>query len=360
MRQENGRLSREVEDQRGRVAVLEQALAEKDGLAVQNKQECQRILSLVGNLDKFNASLLDLQGSLGHMAENMKQERAAAMQAQNVSQSTRVVVERIAGSMGELSRNSRLAAEQVVALDGSAQQIGGILRLIKEIADQTNLLSLNAAIEAARAGEQGRGFAVVADEVRKLAERTSTATNDISNLVAQIRLQSSESQQRMDTLSAQSHTFSEESQITSSTVGDLLVLTEQMETAISSSALRSFCELAKIDHVIFKFRVYRVLFGLSEEAEDKFAEHTQCRLGKWYYEGDGHQLFSGLPGYQEIEAPHQQVHRYALEALRAHVSGDAEGSIRCIERMEDASLQVIANLDRLADASEQEVHILHA
>jgi methyl-accepting chemotaxis protein len=95
------------------------------------------------------------------------------------------VVQETVNVMRELAVQMEAAVDGIAALDKQSQIIGTIIKSISSIADQTNLLALNAAIEAARAGEQGRGFAVVADEVRQLASRTTTATKEIVDVVLQ-------------------------------------------------------------------------------------------------------------------------------------------------------------------------------
>jgi methyl-accepting chemotaxis protein len=108
-----------------------------------------------------------------------------SQQTDSTAQKGATVIQQTVDVMRELAQHMEQAAESIAALDKQSQIIGSIISSISSIADQTNLLALNAAIEAARAGEQGRGFAVVADEVRQLASRTSKATEEIVGVVAQ-------------------------------------------------------------------------------------------------------------------------------------------------------------------------------
>ncbi|MEE1924476.1 methyl-accepting chemotaxis protein [Pseudomonas sp. 148P] len=331
---------------------------EAEQRAAEYQASSQKFASLVANLATFSRSLEMTQSSFAKLAESMGQERQHAVQAQLISQDSRSAIDSIAMNLQTLAGSSEEASAKVGQLDEQAQKVGGILQIIKEIADQTNLLALNAAIEAARAGDAGRGFAVVADEVRKLAKRTAEATAEITTLVGKIRLDSSNSRDQIADLAEHSAVFSKDGQEAADTMRRLLEMSSTTERTVSASALRSFCELAKIDHLIYKFRVYKVLFGISDESESSFALHTHCRLGKWYYEGAGKKSYSQLPGYREIEPPHKRVHDAAFAALKAHASRDSDTLSKEVAAMEEASLIVQECLEHMATCGEVDPRLL--
>ena len=136
--------------------------------------------SVASAVEELSVSVSETAGNAQTAAEIVTKSRAGAEEVLTTMAEAVKNVNGIAGLIRESDAN-------VGRLDDRSKKIGGIIQVIKEVADQTNLLALNAAIEAARAGEQGRGFAVVADEVRKLAERTSKATEEIASLIGDIQ-----------------------------------------------------------------------------------------------------------------------------------------------------------------------------
>jgi len=149
--------------------------------------------------DQVATAMHQMAATVQEVAQNAEQASLAARQADQQARQGDLVVQEAIGQIGNLSGEVEHSAQAIEELNAESGRIGSVLEVIRAVAEQTNLLALNAAIEAARAGEQGRGFAVVADEVRALARRTHDSTEEIESLIGNLQQVAQKAVEQMQT-----------------------------------------------------------------------------------------------------------------------------------------------------------------
>ncbi|MET0044109.1 MAG: methyl-accepting chemotaxis protein [Candidatus Thiodiazotropha sp. 6PLUC3] len=346
-------------------------------------------------------AMTQMSATVHEVAHNTTQTAEAAREADVQANSGRTVVMDVTNSIDRLATDVGKAVETVQHVAEDSERIGSVLDVIRGIADQTNLLALNAAIEAARAGEQGRGFAVVADEVRTLAKRTQDSTEEIQEMIESLQsgvhktvavMETSQHQaaesveqagrahasleeinQVIDSISgmsAQIATAAEEQSAVAEDINrNIIEITQiadetykdsdksyQASTEMSdevdklSHLLDQFnigdthgkhLQQAMLAHLSWKTKLRSFLDGKGALDERVAFDHTQCGFGKWY-DAHGRTDLGHISEIREIEKPHKELHELIKTIAELKKRGDLAGAEREYQRVGPMSENIVA------------------
>ena len=303
--------------------------------------------------DGLKDGLTDVQRAIASSVETAKE---TLIRVENVRKDFEHMATHSKQIASELSGLEVLSAESgasVHDMTDRASQISNVLSLIRSIAEQTNLLALNAAIEAARAGEHGRGFAVVADEVRQLSNRTQKAIVETDSVLQGLQQNVSRVGGAFDELVKRVEALNNETQSFKQRLDSMNRYITDSFANIGCMTNNVFVSLAKLDHAIWKVNTYLSIYKRKPVFE--FVNHQNCRLGKWYYEGEGKQFFSSSRHYTNLELPHKKVHTSTKDVLTLLEDGtlDYTALISAVRAMEAASREVYATLDQVCSDTKQ-------
>jgi len=354
-KQEINDLQSELDEANSRITELERTAKDSHNNQIMNNL----IQSLTQGLtDGCDRDLKILQGDLSNNLDALKDVDSRNQANNEHTEHCTTDVHNLSNTMATLLEHITSTFDQVNTLNSNVESISDVINLIKDISDQTNLLALNAAIEAARAGEHGRGFAVVADEVRKLAERTQKATSEVEITVQSLKQNTQEVHGHSVAMEELSTASNEQMDVFQQRMQELAQNSSMISEENKDVTYAIFMVLSKLDHLLFKANGYKTVF--TGKVDGEFKSETECRLGNWYFNGEGKDKFGKCPSYAKMAAPHKEVHDSIKKAVKCVIDGTctehSENVMTYFNEAEKASMKVVENLNAMLEEEKSYRH----